>query len=35
MRATGIRSTISKDTVPDEPCDPQVEVMGDIKGKVE
>jgi hypothetical protein len=34
-RATGSRSAISKDAVPDEPCDPQVEVMGDLKGKVE
>jgi hypothetical protein len=34
-RATGIRSTMSKDAVPDEPCDPRVEVVGDLKGKVE
>jgi hypothetical protein len=26
---------MSKDAVPDEPCDPRVEVMGDLKGKVE
>ena len=34
-RATRSRSFISKDEVPDETCDPQVEIMGDIKGKVE
>jgi hypothetical protein len=34
-RATGIRRTISKDVVPDKPCDPQVKVVGDLKGKVE
>jgi hypothetical protein len=26
---------MSKDAVPDEPCDPRVEVVDDIKGKVE
>jgi hypothetical protein len=26
---------VSKDAVPDEPCDPRVEVVGDLKGKVE
>jgi hypothetical protein len=35
LRATRIRSTISKDAVPDNPCDPRVKVMGDLKGKVE
>jgi hypothetical protein len=34
-RATTSRSTMSKDVVPDEPCDPRVEVVGDLKGKVE
>jgi hypothetical protein len=34
-RATGSRSFISKDAVPNEPCDPWVEVVGDLKGKVE
>jgi hypothetical protein len=24
-----------KEEIPDEPCDPQVEVMGDVKGKAE
>jgi hypothetical protein len=33
-RATGRRSVISKDAVLDEPCDPQVEIVGDLKGKV-
>ena len=26
---------MSKEAVPEEPCDPQVEVMGDLKGKLE
>jgi hypothetical protein len=34
-RATGRRSVVSKDAVSDEPCDPRVEIMGDLKGKVE
>jgi hypothetical protein len=34
-RATASRSAMSKEAVPDEPCDPRVEVMGDLKGKVE
>jgi hypothetical protein len=34
-KSIGSRSPMSKDAVPDEPYDPQVEVMGDIKGKVE
>jgi hypothetical protein len=34
-RSIGSRSAISKDVVPNEPCDPQVELMGDLKGKVE
>jgi hypothetical protein len=33
-RATGSRSHVSKDVVPNEPCDPQVELMGNLKGKV-
>jgi hypothetical protein len=34
-RAIRSRSVISKDAVSNEPCDPQVEIMGDLKGKVE
>lgn len=34
-RATGSWRAISKDAVLDDPCDPQVEVVGDLKGKVE
>jgi hypothetical protein len=34
-RATGRRSAVSKDEVSDEPCDPRVEIVGDLKGKVE
>jgi hypothetical protein len=34
MRATRSSSSLSKEAVPDEPCDPRVEVMGDLKGKV-
>jgi hypothetical protein len=34
-RATGSQSFLSKEAVPDEPCDPWVEVVGDLKGKVE
>jgi hypothetical protein len=34
-RATGSRSAVSKDVVSNEPCDPQFEIMGDLKGKVE
>jgi hypothetical protein len=33
--STWIRSVISMDVVPDKPCDPRVEIMGDLKGKVE
>jgi hypothetical protein len=29
------KSSVSKDAVPDEPCDPRVEIVGDLKGKVE
>jgi hypothetical protein len=35
LRATRRRSSISKDAVSDEPCDPRVEIVGDLKGKVE
>jgi hypothetical protein len=34
-RATRRRSVVSKDAIPYEPCDPQVEIVGDLKGKVE
>jgi hypothetical protein len=34
-RVIGSLSVVSKDAVPDEPCDPRVEVVGDLKGKVE
>jgi hypothetical protein len=34
-RATGSQISMSKDAVPDEPYDPRVEVVGDLKGKVE
>jgi hypothetical protein len=34
-RATGRISAVSKDAVPDEHCDPWVEIVGDLKGKVE
>ena len=34
-RATGSRSAVSKDAVSDEPCDPWVTIMGDLKGKDE
>jgi hypothetical protein len=33
-RATGRKSAVSKDAVSDKPCDPGVEIVGDIKGKV-
>jgi hypothetical protein len=33
--AIGNQGTMSKDAVPDEPCNPRVEVMGDLKEKVE
>jgi hypothetical protein len=35
LRATESRGTMSKEAVPDEPCDPQVEIAGDLKGKIE
>jgi hypothetical protein len=35
LRATGSRSVVSKDAVLDDLCDPQVEIMGDLKGKFE
>jgi hypothetical protein len=35
LRATASQSTMSKEAVPDEPYDPQVEIVGDLKGKVE
>jgi hypothetical protein len=34
-RDIGSISFVSKDAVPDEPCDPWVAIMGDLKGKVE
>jgi hypothetical protein len=34
-RDTRSRSAISKDAIPDDPYDPRVEIMGDLKGKVE
>jgi hypothetical protein len=33
-RATRRQSSVSKDVVPDEPWDPRVKIMGDLKGKV-
>jgi hypothetical protein len=35
LRATTNRSAMSKEVVPDEPCDPPVEIVGDLKGKVD
>jgi hypothetical protein len=35
MRSTTSRSSMSKEAVPDDPYDPRVEIVGDIKGKVE
>ena len=35
MRVTGRKSLVSKDAVSDESCDPRVEIVGDLKGKVE
>jgi hypothetical protein len=35
LRAIGIISVISKDVVLDDRCDPLVEIVGDLKGKVE
>jgi hypothetical protein len=34
-RETASRSTMTKEAVPDEICDPRVEIIGDLKGKVE
>jgi hypothetical protein len=34
-RATASQSAMSKEAVPDEPYDPRVEIVGDLKGKVE
>jgi len=34
-RATQRKSVISKDEVPDKSCHPWIEIMGDLKGKVE
>jgi hypothetical protein len=34
-RVTGSQSSVSKEAVPDELCDPWVEVVGHLKGKVE
>jgi hypothetical protein len=34
-RATASQSTMMKEAVPDEPYDPRVEIVGDLKGKVE
>jgi len=33
-RDIGSQSAMSNDAVPDDPCDPQVEIMGGLKGKV-
>jgi hypothetical protein len=35
LRAIGRRSEISKDAMSDEPYDPWVEIMGNLKGKAE
>jgi hypothetical protein len=34
-REIGGQSSAPKEAIPDESCDPQVEIMGDVKGKVE
>jgi hypothetical protein len=34
-RATANQSTMTKEVVPDELCDPQVKIIGDLKGKTE
>jgi hypothetical protein len=34
-RATRSQSSISKEVFPDDPCEPWVEIVGDLKGKVE
>jgi hypothetical protein len=34
-RARGSQGAMSKDAIPDEPCDPRVKVIDDLKGKVE
>jgi hypothetical protein len=33
--ATKCISDVSMDAIPDEPYDPRVEIMGDLKGKVQ
>jgi len=35
LRATASRNAMTKEAVLDEPCDPRVEIVGDLKGKVE
>jgi hypothetical protein len=35
LRATGSKSVISKDVVPNEPCDPWFEIVGDLKGNID
>jgi hypothetical protein len=35
LRDTESRSAVSKDAVSNEPCDPWVEIMGNLQGKVE
>jgi hypothetical protein len=35
LRSTASQSAMSKEVVPYDPCNPRVEVMGDLKGKVE
>jgi hypothetical protein len=34
-RIVGGRSSVSKEAIPDDPYDPRIEVLGDVKGKVE
>jgi hypothetical protein len=34
-RAIASRNTMTKEEVLDELCDPQVEIIGDLKGKIE
>jgi hypothetical protein len=34
-RATASRNTMTKEAVPDELCDPLVDIIGDLKGKIE
>jgi len=35
LRATASQNTMTKEEVSNELCNPQVEIIGDLKGKVE